>query len=294
MTVAVVTLLAIAVAGPLYAQEQRVAVATSPRSSEAMPTDAQSEAAQQAAEKRRQIVREAVDALRETKNALVALEAGDTRAALDSLAKATGSLELVVARQPDLALAATDVMLRAYDVYARPEAVRAAVSRAEELLEDGRVQDARGLIEGLASEIVVSVENLPLATYPAAIRAITPLIDAGRVDEAKRRLEVALSTLVIVDTIVPLPVLRTEALLEDADMLAKKANRSAEENERLSNHLAAARTQLELGEALGYGRDEDFAPFYEELEMIEEQTANGRSGEGLFDEIRQQLSRVFG
>ena len=36
--------------------------------------------------------------------------------------------------------------------------------------------------------------QIPLATYPAAIKAVAPLIDAGHMEEAKAALEAALNT----------------------------------------------------------------------------------------------------
>lgn len=73
------------------------------------------------------------------------------------------------------------------------------------------VQRARSLLEGLGSEIVFTVTNLPLATYPDAIKAIVPMIDEGRIKEAKVALGLALNTLVLTNHVVPLPILRLDA-----------------------------------------------------------------------------------
>jgi hypothetical protein len=295
-TAACLLLLLVPVFASLPAQERmdEDATSSSEHSAEAMSPDLQDEAARQTAEKRREIIEDAVEALRESENALSALYDGRTDDALQALENAVGKLELVLARERGLALAPVEVDLLVFDLYATTEKVREAVERADELLEDGMVQEARSLMSDLASEIVISVTNLPLATYPEAIKAVTPLIDAGKTDEAKRALEVALSTLVIVDTIIPLPVLRTNILLEDAEKLAEKDARSEDENMRLSKHLEAARMQLELGEALGYGSEELFEEFYMELEEIETKTAGGKSGDGFFDNLKEALSKAFG
>jgi 5-dehydro-2-deoxygluconokinase len=80
---------------------------------------------------------------------------------------------------------------------------------------------------------------------------------------------------------------------EDAEMLAEKTGRTADENRRLAEHLSAAREQLELGEALGYGDKSAFADFYKELDEIEAKTADGGAGKGWFDRIKNSMSRVF-
>jgi hypothetical protein len=290
-----VVALSLSLAASLSAQESRLQVATAAGGrSDNPPADVKDEAARQAAEKRREIIQDAVDALRETQNALKALEQNRNPDALKALANATGKLELVLARDPRLALAPVDVGFRIVDVYTSPDTVKEAVGRAEDFLEDGMVQSARSLIGDLASELVVSVTNLPLATYPNAIKAVTPMIDAGKIAEARNALQVALGTLVVVDTIVPLPPMRAEILLEDAEMLAEKTDRTADESKRLAEHLSAARAQLELGEALGYGDKNAFADFYKELDEIEAKTADGGAGEGFFDRIKNSMSRVFG
>jgi hypothetical protein len=290
-----VVALSLSSAASLSAQESRLEVATAAgaRSDNPPAPEVQDEAARQAAEKRREIIQDAVDALRETQNALKALEQNRNPDALMALANATGKLELVLARDPRLALAPVDVGFRIVDVYTSPDTVKETVSRAADLLEEGMVQSARSLVSDLASELIISVTNLPLATYPEAIKAVTPMIDAGKIAEAKNALQIALGTLVVVDTIVPLPPMRAEILLEDAEMMAEKTNRTADESKRLTEHLSAARAQLQLGEALGYGDRGAFADFYKELDEIEAKTAGGGAGKGLFDRIKNSISRVF-
>ena len=68
------------------------------------------------------------------------------------------------------------------------------MKRARDDLSRERVQDARLLVADLASEADIHVTEIPLATYAAAIRAVAPLINAGKVDEAKAALYSALNT----------------------------------------------------------------------------------------------------
>lgn len=245
------------------------------------------------AERRKHLINEAVSALDETQKALKALEDGKPEAALESLATATGKLDLVVARNPKLALAPVDVRLVTYDLYATVEDIERVKKEALEHFQKGRLQHARALIEGLRSDFVVEVVNVPLGTYPAAIKAITPLIDTYKIKEAKDALQRALNTLVVAQDIHPLPIIRTEHMLTRADELAKTASRSKEQNEELTKLLDAARNQLQFAQALGYGQETDFKEFYQQLDEIADKTGGGRSGTGLFDVIRNAL-RAFG
>ena len=133
--------------------------------------------------------------------------------------------------------------------------------------------------------------DLPLATYPAAIKAVVPLIDAGKVDDAKTALYAVLNTLVMEDFIVPLSKIRAQWLLRDAEKLAAKNNRNADENAKLSGMLTAAKGQLELAEALGYGTVDSYKPLYAQIAEIQKETESGQSGKDLFARLQDSLKR---
>ncbi len=239
--------------------------------------------------KRARVMEEAIAALRETRNAIAALERKDAKAALAAIEKAIGKLEVILARDPRLALAPVDVASYTLDIYGDAQGVRKAVDTAVRMLREGRVQDARALVSGLASEIVIEVANIPLATYPDALKAVVPLIEAENHEAASRALTAALNTLVITRHVIPLPVVRAEHLLELAEKLAEKKQRDQRENAKLKDLLEAARMELELAQALGYGKKEDFDFFYAQLDEISGKTRDGGHGSGFFDRLRKAL-----
>ena len=267
---------------------------TQSEATESVQPQVDAKATDQAAEKRKKITADALAAVNETKNALKLLDEKKTDDALAALERTTGKLELILARAPDLALAPVDVEIVTYDLLANLDTVKAMIHDAEEYLEDGEIQKARPLVASLASEIVFRTTSIPLATYPGAIKAVAPLIDEGKIDEAKAALQVALNTLVVTtDDVIPLPVLRAENLLKNAEALAENEERTVKDNETLAEQLAEARNQLKMAELLGYGDKESFKAMYEQLEQIEEKTAGGKGGKGWFDKIKQQLSDLI-
>ena len=147
------------------------------------------------------------------------------------------------------------------------------------------MQKARVLVRDLASEIIISVVSIPLKTYPDAIKAVAPLIDRGKIDEAKVAIEVALSTLVVIDHIIPLPLVRADVKVAEAEALAQKEGRS----KNLAKSLNEAREQLKLAEALGYGNKKDYEKFYAEIDEIEGKTEGGKSGKGWFAQVKEHL-----
>jgi hypothetical protein len=111
----------------------------------AMGGAVKSQAEKAISQQRKKIIDEAVSALPETKNALRALDEKKTEEALAALERASGKLDIVLARDPKLALAPIDIDVTTYAVYATLDAIKKAKEQAENYLEDGEVQKARVL-----------------------------------------------------------------------------------------------------------------------------------------------------
>lgn len=286
----------LAIALPAAAQTRSV----SPPNTQPQSTTAQSvqprvddRVADAATAQRAKLIEDASFALDKTQEALGLLDQRKNKQALGALEAATGKLELVLARDPKLALAPVDVRVIIHDYYATPDAVRKAVKEARKRLGDGEVQQARPMVATLASEIVIETDNLPMSSYPAAIKSAARLIDMGRPEEAKAVLVKALSTIVVTQKAIPLPVIRAEEALKEAEKLAENAQRDAQQNQRLSQLLAEVSTQIELAQALGYGKKSDFKPILDQIKTLEQRTAGGKSGTGWFDDIKARLAKLF-
>ncbi|HIH4727562.1 TPA: heat resistance protein YfdX1, partial [Pseudomonas aeruginosa] len=268
------------------------AAAPSAASKAALP-QVDDKVAREAAKKRAELAQDAITALAKTHEALILLDAKKTKEALAALELASGKLELVLAREPKLALAPVDVSVITHDIHADVESVKKAVKLSRELLDDDEVQKARPIVANLASEIVIETDNLPMATYPAAIKSAARLIDSGKIDNAKAELARALNTLVVTSVAFPLPVLRAEAAMAKAEKLAETDKRDAKQNEELSALLAYVRTEIELAQILGYGKKADFKPIFDQVKSIEQKSAGGKSGKGWFDELKTRLQKLF-
>jgi hypothetical protein len=252
----------------------------------------QTQADREISQQRKKIIDEAVSAIQDTKKALKALEDKKPEEALKALERATGKLDIILARDPQLALAPIDVTIMTRDVYGTVEQIKQVRKQAESHLEDGELQKARHLIRELGSEIVISIDNLPLQTYPQAIVAVTPLIDQGKIAEAKEALQAALNTIVVTEHVLPLPLIRAEEKLTKAEELAQKEARSEEDTKTLTTLIRETREQLKLAETLGYGIKKDYIKFEAEIEKIEEKTREGRTAKGIFGTVRAYLSEL--
>ncbi len=255
-------------------------------------TETTKRSTQKTTDKRKEIVSEAVSTLRETQDALRSLDEGKSKEALAAVERATGKLEIVLARDPKISLVPIDVKVVTSDIYGSLDDIKKAKQDAEKALREGRVQDARALLAGLASETVINTTNIPLATYPVALKKAAKLIDENKIAEAKTVLQTALDTLVVTDVIVPLPVVGAQINLEKAEALAKKSNRAEKENKELSDLVANADTQIKYAQELGYGRKSDFDSFHKQIEEIKSKTSGGKSGSSFFDQIKMYMDSM--
>jgi len=193
---------------------------------------------------RKDIISDAVDAVVETNHALILLENGKPNEAIAAIKTAIGKLAITLEREPGLGLKPVHVMKRIHDLQIDPAFIQPKTKIAREFLKDGNLQGARQLIAPLVSEMTITITSIPLGSYPEAIKAVVPLIDDGKIDEAKATLRMLLSTLVVKDLTVPLPPLRAEALLLKAETLTENESRTDMENKALTETLKEARHQL--------------------------------------------------
>ncbi len=245
---------------------------------------------QDAEKERAKVLEEAVTVLAKTGVALRQLEAGKKSQALDTLALISGKLDVLTAAHPELALAPVDVQLIVRDFPGDIDAIEQAVKQAGEWLDDGRVQQARALLSSLASEVDIRVSKLPLATYPAAIKRIVPLVETNNIEEAKEALVRVMNTLVVEDHITPLPVLRAEEMLSRARKIANKDTLQEKERKEVNALLQGIRAQLKRAEALGYGSDDHYRLMYEEIDALQKKLREHEEDRGLLDVLKQKLA----
>lgn len=242
---------------------------------------------QDAAEKT--LIGDAVIAIAETQKASNALSKGDIKTALAALERATGKLDLLLARHPSTALLPVRVETIAIESAPRDVAAIGQISdRASRAVSAKDYPLARVLLGSLQEEIRVRTYNLPLATYPQAIKDAARLIDEKKNQEAIAVLTTALGTLVIVDHVFPEPTIKAQAAVVAADALKGKNNT---ESLRL---VDVAKQELNRADALGYAGKDD--PEYTALQTsvadVEKQL---RANHGLvsFDDLKTKLANFF-
>lgn len=239
----------------------------------------------------KRITQEAVESISLIKNVIELVEKKEKDKALEEIAKAIGKIEVLVAKDPSLQLVPVDVKENVVEFPGKVEDIETIKSEVVLLIKSNEVQKARDIMLNLASELDIYITALPIGTYPVALKAIVPLIEQEKFEEAKKLLVEVINTLVIEKIVIPLPLLRAEQAIIKANELANKEEVKKDELKEL---LAYAKSQLELAEALGYGKIEvDYKDLYEEIEKLEKILESDESTKDIFSTLKEKLSSIM-
>ena len=232
-------------------------------------------------------IEEALSAVEDTREALRALNDNDTAKATSALELALGKIDVVLAKRPSLALVPTNAEVTVIDFVGGDREVRAFADQLRSLVNNRSYQAARKMVRNFASEINITTTNLPMATFPAAIRDAVRLIAGGKIQDAKGDLTTALNSLVLVERSIPLPILRAIVLLDDVNRQLGEKKFSRDDANTMLNE---ANLQLGLAEEFGYGsRREDFVELQRSILRVKN---NLDKGQGILSKLVKDLHSI--
>jgi tetratricopeptide (TPR) repeat protein len=232
-----------------------------------------------------QLINEAIKALKYTQDALIYLNSSKTSKAKDSLKKAVGELAVVLNSPNAPYLLPVDVQINAYQFVGDLKKIKDLTAQAKVLLKNNQIPQAREILNTLRSEIDINTVNLPLATYPAALNLAIKYINEGKIKEAKDVLNMALSTLVEAESIIPVPLVKAQALVEESGKIIKKDKKEA------LKYLEEAKHQLNIAQALGYTSTSDttYKILKQKINNLENEISKGHKTASLFSDLIQKL-----
>ncbi|QCT94502.1 YfdX family protein [Caminibacter mediatlanticus TB-2] len=232
-----------------------------------------------------QLVKEAIRAIQYTQEALMYLKNKKIKKAKEALKNAVGQLAIVLNTPKAPYLLPVDIQIEAYQFQGKLKDIAKMVNQAKLLVVANKLPAAREVLNALRDEIVIKTVNLPLATYPAALNLAIKYINEGKIKEAEDVLAMALSTLVEVDTIIPIPLIKAEALVSEASKIVKKDKKQA------LKYLEEAKYQLKLAETLGYTSKSDttYKMLRDEISKLEKEIKRNHNTKGLFEELLKKL-----
>ena len=241
----------------------------------------------------KKVVQEALNAYNETLKAVDFLDHGQKDKALDALAQAVGKLDILVASFPQIAYLPINSEVKTLNLAANLDSIKQQRDQVESLVKNGYLQQARRILDYFASEIRITSVNLPMATYPAAIKAAAKLIEENKLKEAKDSLAATLSTVVISENSIPIPVINSQFLIKQASQITAATTPdklSKDKKTQALDLLSRANHEFEIAEELGYGkRDGEFAQLNKDINEIEGKVTNNEESLSFFDKLKVRL-----
>jgi len=231
------------------------------------------------------LIKEALSSLDLSAKALQNLEANKKDEAKKNIELALGKLEAILASKkvPELLPIENRMVIKNFVGTAKD--VDIALKEVKELMNNGKIQEAGELLISLQSELDITTINLPLATYPDALKLASKYLLDNNIKEAKDTLKLALSTFAKVETIVPLPIVNSIELINIASKKAK-------ENKDLAlKYLSSASDELDKAEKLGYisSSATTYKALHSLIEGIEKEVKGSNKAEKLFNDLAEKL-----
>lgn len=229
---------------------------------------------------------EAIDAIKETQNAIQDITSNKTNEALAAIERATGKINVLLARKPANALIPVDLAVEVIDNAPSDTNLILGIAKdASRALDDKDYPTARVLLAQLMSEIRVKTYNLPLATYPDALKQAAKLLDEKKTNDASNVLLTALNTLVEIDHVTPIPIVVAQAAINKA-----QAERQKDKNAAVT-YVDLAKTELERARELGYSSNEpEYNALNNSLSDLEKQLKGNTNAESAFTKLKDEIA----
>jgi len=237
-----------------------------------------------------EITAKTLTTISQTQDLIVEIDKGNTKKAIKKGKELIGDLEVLLAKDPSLALIPINVTYQKEEFVADIKTVRDAVKLVKKAIKKGHYRVASDILKDLRSEMVISTYLLPAATYPEAIKAAVVLLEDGKKEEAKLALIAVLNTLVIETEVVPLPVLNAEQMVIEAALIDAKDHTKVDD---VINLLNNADYQLQLAEELGYGKkDKEYGALADVIKELKKSVKAKKDSKSKFDALKEKI-RTF-
>ena len=231
------------------------------------------------------LVQEALKSLELASKAVVDLNQNKTDEAKKDIESALGKLEVILAAEHTPKLLPVERGMVIKNFIGTADDVHKALDEVKKLLSSNKVQEAGELLSSLQSEIDITVVSLPLVSYPDALKLASKYLIEGQPAKAKAVLQVALSTFVQDEKIIPIPLINSMELVAVASHIAK------EDKEQALKHLAMASEELDKAEALGYVSKSTttYNALHELIKKTQKEVKGPNKAEKLFKELGEKL-----
>jgi cell division septum initiation protein DivIVA len=231
------------------------------------------------------LIKEAIRAIKYTNDAYIYLNAKKIDKAKEALKKAIGELTVVLNAPNTPYLLPIDSQIEAIEYLGTINNISKQITAAKVALAKHQLPLTRQILNSLKSEIDIKTINIPLATYPDAIKLAIKYLNENKVKEAKDVIAMALNTLVTTNTIIPIPLVKANQLVIEASKIAQK------DKKQTLKYLEEAKKQLKIAELLGYTSKSDttYKMLKDAINKIEDKLNNNKDTKSLFEELKTKI-----
>ncbi len=231
---------------------------------------------------------EALKAIAYTDQAIQLLSGKKKQKALSVLEKATAAIDGFLKKHKQLSMLPVDQQIVVITFNGSLKDAKETAKKAKELLDKGRIQDAKYLINTLTDEIDVVNTFLPIEMYRNVLKLAIKDIKENKIENAMDVLSLVRSSLVVEKIVIPTPFLRAEAYISQAEKIAKSDKKKA------LDYVEKARTQLRLAKVLGYAYDfgSDYSDIEKQLDKVENAIKNNANTKSIFKELKKKINRL--
>lgn len=228
---------------------------------------------------------DAIAAIGETEGAIKAITQNKKDDGLAAIERATGKINILLARNPATALIPVAQEVIVIDTApVDPKIIDQIVQRATDAVKRRDLPAARILLASLISELRIRITCLPLATYPAALQQAAKLLDQGKNQDAGTVLLTALNTLVLVDHVIPIPLLLAQAAIDAAN--SQRQNKDVAQTLLLTAKNEANRSRL-----LGYmTSDAEYKGLNDEISNLQKAINGTGDTSSMFSHLRDRIA----
>jgi ribonuclease HII len=239
------------------------------------------------------LIQEALNSLEIATKALKNLEDNKKDEAKKNIELALGKLEVILTSKDVPKLLPIKNRLIVKNFIGGAKEVESALKKVKILIDNGKIQEAGELLISLQSELDIVTVNLPLSTYPDALKLASKYLIEGEIEEAKDTLKLALSSFANIQTIIPIPLINT------VELVAVASNKAKENRDLALKYLSSAHDELNKAEKLGYisKSTTTYKELHTLIEGVEKEVKGPNKAEKLFDELGEKLkefkSKIF-
>ena len=275
---------------PSNAAPSQPAAPTTPGQEQRLNPDVEKQRDEQKQQAQGTLNPDAMAAIGDTRKAIDAIASGDKDKAMSAIEDATGKINILLARNPATALLPVNVTVEVIDVAPLDDKdVKRLIAAAETAVALHDFPAGRLLLFNLTSELRVRTFNLPLASYPDALKQAAHLLDEGKNSDASAILQTALNTLAVVDHVTPVPLILAQAAVGTAQEIRQSDKATAQAL------LTAASNQLKRCEELGYITSDspDYKSLNKEISDLQKQLKGTADTTAPFERLKADIASLL-